>query len=73
MSVYVYLKVQDANADKYTLEFEAEHTSDGLVLLCPLCGESLNFEAETVACANGHIAYTIIDEKIVEKVNDAFR
>jgi hypothetical protein len=66
----IKLKVEDARGDKYQLNFDVENTDDGLALICPWCGERLNPYTET-ACANGHIAYTIIDEEAEQKAIDA--
>ena len=43
-------------------EFEIEvvdETSDVLVVACPWCGDEFNL-VYGAACANGHIAYTVI-------------
>ncbi len=69
----VTAKVVDANGDRYNKQFEVQYNGECLLLICPDCGESVNYEAEEPSCANGHLAYTIIEEDIIDKVNDAWR
>lgn len=62
----VTLKVEDANNDKYNLNFNINKTENKLEITCPLCDTTmrktkpngLNF-----ACANGHIAFTTLDSE----------
>jgi hypothetical protein len=63
----VKLEVEDANRDKYNLEFEVTPMGD---VVCPLCGAEIPADG---ACAQGHIAYTITDPDATEKVNDSLR
>jgi uncharacterized protein (UPF0212 family) len=67
MKEMVKLKVEDANRDRYDLEFEVTAMGD---VECPLCGAEI---AADGACAQGHITYTIIDPDAAEKVNDVLR
>ena len=62
-------QVEDAHKDKYEMEFEIEIYDGFPVLICPLCGHSLQ---DNITCAEGHIAYSIIDEEGIESaMNDA--
>jgi len=64
----IKLKVIDARNDEYEESFDVENDSDGFPqLFCGLCGSQMCSES----CANGHIALTIIDEDVDEKVRDA--
>lgn len=63
----VKLKVEDANRDTYDLEFEITALGD---VVCPWCSAEIPADGN---CAQGHIAYTIVDEDATEKVNNAVR
>jgi len=63
----VKLKVEDARRDKYDLEFNVTEMGD---VECPWCGAEIAADGN---CAQGHIAYTIVDPDATEKVNDALR
>lgn len=73
LSKEVELMVIDAWGDKYARNFLAMATEEGLVLVCPDCGEWLNVDADPIACANGHLAYTVIDPEATVVVNNLFR
>jgi len=61
------LLVEDARKDRYEMEFEITSMGD---VECPWCGAEI---APDGACAQGHLAYTIIDPDATEKVNNALR
>jgi len=61
------LLVEDARKDRYNLEFDVTSMGD---VECPWCGAEI---AADGACAQGHIAYTIVDPDATEKVNNVLR
>jgi hypothetical protein len=68
MNPKIKLQIKDANQDVYEQEFEVEYNQEegSVDIICPLCGEILQ-QNMGYTCANGHIAYTIIDEDAEEK------
>ncbi|MCL2643424.1 MAG: hypothetical protein FWD52_07965 [Candidatus Bathyarchaeota archaeon] len=68
MSKQITLKIEYYKSEEPETEtFKIYNTEDGLVLECPLCLQPVPYE-QSANCANGHIAYTIIEEDLIEKV-----
>jgi len=64
----INLKIRDANNDIYTETFEILEGYDrDIYIICPWCSEPMD-----TTCENEHIAYTIIEEDLSEKVFAAY-
>jgi len=65
----VKLWVEDAYGDNYERDFLLSRESLGDVE-CPDCGTLLT-PLDGVGCANGHLAYTIVDDNVLDKISSA--